>query len=375
MGYNKIYLVTRRAGYNYGSSLQAFALQTLLEERGTSSCEILNVKELRFRGKLRILFLDLLASLLNVFPFMRPIIGRNRSKQLIQLKIARNKFDYFNANSLKVSSQCFQKEEDLSAYVGSGNLVVCGSDQIWNPLGFSPIMFLSFVDPSKNTLASYAPSFGISELITHREDIKRLVTRFKYLSVREETGKQILSELTKNPVDLVLDPTLVVRRDLWNEIEQPVDLKKSYILCYFLSTNSVPIKFIQKQAKSLNLEVINVQSNYSTCVIPNAENRADFGPKEFLYLVRNATLVCTNSFHCCIFSHIYKRKFYVFNRFEKNDRLNQNSRIESLLKVLGLEDCWVDFDGNSLHTKSTYSTEESAISFSLKYMDKVLRTE
>ncbi len=346
----KVYLVTRRASYNFGSSLQAYALQTLLTQK-CGHCEILDVKEMRLRGRLRLAVLDALGFVLQTLPALRRWVGAACYDRLVQSRRARRRFDAFNDGVLRVSPRRLHSERRLRRYVEEGSLIVCGSDQIWNPLGFSPVMFLSFADPSRHTLAAYAPSFGLGEVTLHREEIARLVRRFHHLSAREASGRAVLEQMTGRRVPLVLDPTLVVAPSVWPALEQAVDVPEGgYVLCYFLSTSLYPLDFIADLAMRHGLTVVNIQTNYSPFALPGAVNRADCGPREFLYLVRRAAYVCTNSFHCCIFSHLFGRDFYVFDRFAAGDKANQNTRIETLLSILGERHRWVDMEGKSKYS-------------------------
>ena len=61
------------------------------------------------------------------------------------------------------------------------------------------------------------------------------------------------------------------------------------------------------------------------------------GPGEFLYLEKNAFIVCTDSFHACVFGMIYNKPFIVFDRVQDNIK-NTNSRIDTFLKKFSLED-------------------------------------
>lgn len=58
------------------------------------------------------------------------------------------------------------------------------------------------------------------------------------------------------------------------------------------------------------------------------------GPSEFLYLIDNAELVMTDSFHAVVFSIIFHTKFLIFER----PGINMNSRVMTLIKKLDLED-------------------------------------
>ena len=55
-------------------------------------------------------------------------------------------------------------------------------------------------------------------------------------------------------------------------------------------------------------------------------------------MIRNAEYVFTDSFHCSVFSILYKKKFFTFNRFDKNALQNTNTRIDNLLCLTGLSE-------------------------------------
>ena len=118
---------------------------------------------------------------------------------------------------------------------------VCGSDQIWAPSCFDDKYFLSFVEDT-NTMVSYAPSIGLSSVEDSNiaMQMKELINRFKFLSVREEKGKELIKNLCNKEAQVVLDPTLLLSQHEWNELikdhtlEKPLKeiIEKNYILCY-----------------------------------------------------------------------------------------------------------------------------------------------
>ena len=368
----KIFLVTRRAGYNFGSSLQAFALQQIFRLKGFD-CEILNVKEIRQRGKIRLCILNCIGRIFYLMPNIKKLIGPIVYNRFIQSYRARKKFDYFNSNVLTVSKP-LRNTKALKLYIKERNIVICGSDQIWNPFAFNPIMALSFVNPLKNILVAYAPSFGVSEIPLKSKDMMaHYLSRFHYLSIREKSGAEIINNLIGKEVPILLDPTLVVDKSVWNTIEKPVSLPyDKYILCYFLKTNNVPRKYIAELAAEKKAIILNIQTNYSILNIEGAENRADFGPENFIFLIKNATCIVTNSYHCCIFSHIYEKDFRVFSRFSSIDKMNQNSRIEMLLTILKERHRWIDRE-NYFMTENEIATVEDLKLDSLQYIENIIK--
>ena len=61
------------------------------------------------------------------------------------------------------------------------------------------------------------------------------------------------------------------------------------------------------------------------------------GPCEFLYLIQNAFLVCTNSFHGMVFSILFHVNFVAFERADSEQTGDMSNRIITLLEKFHLE--------------------------------------
>ena len=66
------------------------------------------------------------------------------------------------------------------------------------------------------------------------------------------------------------------------------------------------------------------------------ETPYDIDPADFLNLIRNAEYVCTDSFHCSVFSILYKRQFFTFRRYNRNTKQSTNSRLDTLFHMAGI---------------------------------------
>lgn len=219
---------------------------------------------------------------------------------------------------------------------------VVGSDQVWNANWYSSnplkkdMFLLTFTSPEKKVCM--APSFGISELPTEWEAFFReqLMT-FTNLSVREHAGAELIYKLTGRKAEVVIDPTLMLDESEWLKIiEKPlkINCEKKYILTYFLGDRTdEQNRYVQKLAKENGLEVYNLLD-------VNSPQLYAVSPSEFLYLIKESTLVLTDSFHACAFSFLFKRPFLVYKRNGVENKMF--SRIESLLDVLSLQRKFVD---------------------------------
>lgn len=244
-----------------------------------------------------------------------------------------------------------QKKED--DFFNSFDYTIIGSDQIWNPYFMKSlhIDFAQFTD--KNKKLSYAASLGVEKIPKELEKIYRdNVNQIKYVSVRENRGKEILSEVTnRDDIEVLIDPTMLITKEEWIKIEkkpEQLNEEKKYILNYFLGELSKERKAeIEKIAKENNCEIINILNKKDPFYTS--------GPSEFLYLERNAFLICTDSFHSCVFAILFNTPFIVFNREDKS--VNMNSRIDTLLSKFNLQERY--YKGNLDKKLLTANYEEA----------------
>lgn len=224
-----------------------------------------------------------------------------------------------------------KKRVDASSSLKKYDYLIVGSDQVWNP----SFHRLSDVDVLKkipgHKKISYAASFGMNS-IKNQENILDGIANFKALSVREEKGKEILEEITgRKDIEVHIDPTLLLTREEWDKlIKKPSVLpKKKYILCFFLGNLSKERnEEIKRVAKEKNYDIIYLHDKKS----PYYES----GPKEFLYFIKNASLICTDSYHASIFSFLYNLPFVIFKR-DQEEFPDMSSRIDTFIKRFGLQ--------------------------------------
>ena len=312
--------LTNYEHYNYGNTLQCYAANKLLEARG------------------------LTVDTLCVEPIAR-IHLRNQCVRIFH-KLSNN---YFSADPaywklMRVRNRRFQKFEQahfsmryvrkLASLAYEYDYYVVGSDQVWNaywydndPL-YKDAFLLTFAKQGKKVCMM--PSFGADDIPEKWKPwFQRYLPDFPMISVREEQGVKIVSDLTGQDARVLLDPTLVlepseweaiVRKPEWKELEEP------YILTYFLGNKPMEA---EKQLSALREE-----SGMAVYELDKKSQDSVFeaGPGEFLYLFSHAALVLTNSFHACVFSYIFHKPFLVY------ERQGMMSRIDTLLALLGKEE-------------------------------------
>ena len=221
------------------------------------------------------------------------------------------------------------------------DVTVVGSDQVWSPyrnrrIAFFDYFFLNFVLNSSKKY-SYAPSFGTTDLSSNYLDcIKKALNSFNKISCREVALARKLSELTQKEIVPVIDPTLLLDRTEWKKVCKPVfGMPSEYILCYILGEKKTISQFAEKLSKEKKIPVYYILTR--PYYLEKQNCLTGVGPGEFLSLIMNASFVCTDSFHGTIFSINFNVPFYSFTKRESTDSINDNDRIQLVLKEFGLE--------------------------------------
>lgn len=322
----KIGIISIYDNNNYGNRLQNYAVQQVLKKIDCEPETIINWPETNQPiTRIEKIKKNTRRKLSGVKKAIKGLIHQEEKRRYECFKSFNKKFVQISKDSITYCNA--RKMKDKYDYF------IVGSDQVWNPnFGrLSDIDLLTFSKREKNI--AFSASFGISSISeTNKEKCKKAFTNFKSISVREDAGKNIIEQLGINEqVEVIIDPTMMLNAKEWDKvILKPKQLKTdNYILNYFLGNLSKERKQeIQRVAKENNCKIINIldidSGFFST------------GPSEFLYLIKNAFLVCTDSFHSCVFSILFNRPFLVFDR--EDNVVSMNSRIDTLLSKFLLED-------------------------------------
>ena len=247
------------------------------------------------------------------------------------------RFERFSRDHLRISGHRFESLEELRSAELPYDLILSGSDQIWNPKifpdgRFDPVFFGAF---STRRKIAYAPSFGVPHIPEGmEEELRSYLESFSHISVRERQGREIVKEITGKDVPVVLDPTLLLTAEQWSAMAVPPDRSGGYILCYCISKPGALAPYIQRLAEETGLPVVQL-CGIRQKVHPRAVCVLDAGPSEFLGLFQNASYVCTNSFHGTVFSVQFQKPF--FTAVAPSElAAPESSRTFSILSRLGL---------------------------------------
>lgn len=369
--------------HNYGSLLQTYALQKLIESLNYESEIILYhensifrklirfVNSYYFTAKLKIIYRNLLIKL----------CYRNVDKNI---QIRSEKFEEFKRNKLIFSKQ-IRGRYKLKREINHYQCAVLGSDQVWHPANLLFDYFtLNFVSDNIKKIA-YSSSFGVSRIpFYQRIRTSKYLNRFDALSIREVSGQKIVKELISKEIPLVCDPTLLVDKEVWDNLKgKERIIVDSYIFCYFLGNNKLHRNFANRLKKVTGFKIVALQhldEFVKNDILFGDIKPFDIDPANFINLLCNAEFVLTDSFHATIFSVIYQKHFFTFNRYSHEKSTSTNSRIASILSQFNLLDRNIigdeeisDYLYKTIDYSGTQQKIEQIKTFSLKYLLDALK--
>lgn len=359
-------IITEHSADNFGSVLQAYALQKVLENYG-ASVSIINYRPYFITRDYRLLF-----SIKELRQGLRFGIRKAwRSVVYIKLKnlpkaiARRKKFQRFR--KLYLNETCVIKDKTKISEAGTFDIYLAGSDQIWNPEiteGFDEIYFLQFVHKPYRKF-SYAASIGTRLSDQQCRELVGYLKDFDEISLRESEYQQLIEKELGRQAYLCLDPTLLLGEDVWNRMCTVAD-QDDYMLYYALHFTPQQMDAVNFFAQKYHVRVIHFFYGRLSQRLKNAGECFYFdGPEEFLGLVKNARFIITDSYHGTIFSMIFHKQFLTFEHVKWGDRM------KNLLEKLKMDDRLVL--AGEIDLKQLEMIEESRIDYS--QADQILAAE
>lgn len=368
----RVGILTLHTLNNYGSVLQAYALQSTVYKLGFQ----VEIIDYSIHHNLTVLLRYAIhayqeqGSRLMVTSFFH--YGIEFIKQKIGKLTHHNShcipmpdiFDEFRDSHLVLSKESYSPEK-LKLNPPNYDIYISGSDNVWlvdNRFGISDggaRYYLDFVPKNKTTI-SYASSMGdpnVSDI--HLGLFKSLLKNINFLSVRENSTAEFIDRVMGRVVTTVCDPTLLLSMEVWDHLlpeKVLVPSEKPYLLVYVahpLDFDSPVFQFSRYISKKLGLEVINIGYHFDE----RKPAYSNVTISDFLIYFKNASLVVTNTFHGTIFSIIYRKGFYAFKPSAGP------TRICDLLSIVGLSERLVqsDLEARELSPELDYRDVERKI--------------
>ena len=342
----KIAIVTFRF-VNFGTILQSLGLQEALHRIGLQDVEILDFpNELHKSSKTALM--ETMREQVRAYGLLKGIV-RSVKEVIFALRAryghsdvekARLRISYykqFEKQYLKLSPPMKCSDLRNTSFVKTlpYECYIAGSDQIWNDKYTSclDIFFLKYM-PTSTLRMSYAGSFGRTFLEGSKKPLfAELIKNIDPILVREQGAKRIADDISGRESVVVPDPTLLHNKDFWvRYAEKPAGfMYEDYILVYSLNHDTSIYKEAMRLGRETNRKVVSIKRSFCPPYYKDIEWLYALGPQHFIWLVNNAAMVITNSFHAEVFSLIFNTPFYPF--LDKAEEVNE--RLISLLNIVG----------------------------------------
>lgn len=332
-------LITFHNSHNYGSVLQTYAMVKTLK------LFELHVDVINYRSPYTTaafethLWSPYKTLKLNVEDFILQYIlgfGRKREKA----------FNHFIQNNFPLT-QAYTSEKEIPPIY---DILICGSDQIWNPVASgkaAPVYFLAF-GRDDCIRFSYAASSGSTKFAEGRlEELLSYLSKFKCIGVRETFMQDYIGHTFKMNSCVNPDPTILLPKEEWEKIESSIHgLPENYLLVYSLAKIDEVLDFAKQIASQLKLPLVHINPDRRLGYLKHKYvdyNLNEVAPEQFLWLFHHASFIVTNTFHGNMFSVIYRKDFinYTPNK--------QDTRILTLHNQIGLNNSRLLSDISQFH--------------------------
>lgn len=330
---------------NYGGNLQAYALCRAIKGLGY---DVEQISFDRTKGNsLKTTIKAFIKKVLNTELKNRSNFNKRRKAIL---SFNNGLIPHSSVYNVKTIKKCADKYDAF----------VTGSDQVWHPRAVCDAYLLKFA-PSNKIKLSYAASVACNEIPeAQRARYKNALSDFTAISVREKEAIKALDGIAPNDIEVTLDPTLLLTKEQWQEIAEPSNINEDYLFCYFLGDDQNERTLAEEYAKKNSLEIVTLPHLLGTV----RKCDKDFGdyklydvtPQRLISLINDAKCIFTDSFHATVFSLIFKKEHFIFQR---SGHKSMSSRIYTLCNLFETQEHFCD-------------TEEKA---ALSYIESVDRID
>ncbi len=331
---SKIGILTYHHYYNYGTALQAYALEHYISKKIGCDVEIIDfILADEYVGR-RLLFIRAKRMITYLRHFKKYYTlwkGRDAQKNVQEC------FEKFFREYFNVSERRVMEMNGLQEVCKDYSAIMIGSDQTWNPYVSGWRYFLlDFLEDGIDKIC-YAPSLGTGKIpAEYKEEYFNALSDFKALSCREQGGAAFLTDFLQRRVESVLDPTLLLTQEDWKALSEERKSEEPYLLTYFLGDNLEYRKVAKKIAKENGLKIIALPMSYHEMCDKKLEKQF-VGPKGFITLICNASFICTDSFHGTMFAINFEKQFLSFVKRNDEEIDSDNNRLYDALHMFGLE--------------------------------------
>lgn len=360
----KIAFITMQCIRNYGSVLQTYATQKFFEKCGYSAKAIDYFRKDSAGPKASVK-----AYLENNQKWNKNFLTRKIFKmwKYPVHKLQFQVFGDFLEKNVSLSPWRYFSEEELENNVPFADYFCVGSDQMWNPEynhGIEEPYFLSFVS-DKSKCFTFSTSIGKEQLF--KDELENIISRikdFRGISVREKSAKDMLEAEGLCNVRHIIDPTLLLTAEEWEELAAPREIEGKYLLVYQLNKNRGFDAFAVEFAKKNGLDLYRINLTPENMALPGKSLYLP-SPERFLSAVLNASYVLTDSFHGTSFCLNFHKNFAVI------PPEYYSGRISDILDIFDLQDRIIDKEKDFEHEVNYENFDQKILSERKKARDFV----
>lgn len=302
----KIGILTFHNSRNYGAVLQAYGLKESLSGMGHT------VEVIDYRTP---------AIVKRKTPFALNNFIKNPARYLtlffniyVGYRKKVNNFKRFETALLNVSRHQYLPDDISNS---DFDAIIIGSDQVWSPIithGPDPVYWGAYKPTNAKLLAYAASSCAIDKLETEEfKNVGEWLRRFDAISVREERLKKYVEEKSSQNARVVLDPTLLAGKEIFEKITAPRIIQERYVFLYHVERTSKLINIAKKVANKYNAKLVTLGTNSITHVLRHRERDVIYlnaSVEEMLSLIKYAECVVALSFHGTALSILFEKDFY-----------------------------------------------------------------
>lgn len=353
---------------NFGGNLQAYALCKFLNETFSFAEAEQIAYDIRKnppkpRGVTNITVSKVLKKIRNIL--QNKLYAKTRAKENRAIQTRKKAVLAFNRQAIPHSETVYDADT-VAQCAARYDVFITGSDQVWHPSAVCPAYLLQFVSGAQKPKISYAASVAKTELSEEEKAVlKNALADYSAVSVREEDAVGLLSDLS--PVEPVwtLDPTLLLAKAQWEAVAAEKRTDGAYIFCYFLGDDKRQRTLAEAFAKEKGLKIVTLpflQGKYRKCDAGfGDETLFDVSVPDFLSLIQHADYVLTDSFHAAVFSLLFEKEYFVF---ERSGAKGAGSRIYSLLSLFDMTPRFCD---TSEKTQLSYLIKQPPLCYSGRF--------
>lgn len=337
----KIGIITIQNAINYGSTLQAYALQEILKEMG-HDVYIVDWQNKRLNSVYRIDY-ELRKKICHIFKghirsglqeFNETMKAMVDNPYLSML----SKYDAYCKKHLCLTKSISNYESDMFQQFDA---LICGSDQVWNvEITGGQLIYALALPNFKGKKIAYAASGNLEQCV----DLVDCIKKINFLSVRENKLQEQLQMYGVSNVHKVCDPTFLPELEFWKKQLKQRVVKPKYIFAYLMWDEPIVLSYIEQLANEKKLPVIILHRAKKYVSLGRKKVRTTT-PGDFLNLIANAEYVIANSFHGTVFSILFHKQFVSYGSGERVFNLLSDLKLTDRM-ILREDNSWNEIDNN-----------------------------